>query len=98
MLYVFIAIIIICILLFVVALKIMDAAGISKRCEGDENLKFLKAKNFDNLNARPIDFKSDKGQTLKVEALQQTMDVIPAEILAVYTEPKSERKELIAIE
>ena len=33
-----------------------------------------------------------------VEALQQTMDVIPAEILAVYTEPKSERKELIAIE
>ena len=33
-----------------------------------------------------------------VEALQQTMDVIPAEILAVYTEPKSERKETIAIE
>ena len=64
MLYVFIAIIIICILLFVVALKIMDATGISKRCEGDENLKYLKAKNFDNLNARPIDFKSDKGQTL----------------------------------
>ena len=29
-----------------------------------ENLKYLKAKNFDNLNARPIDFKSDKGQTL----------------------------------
>ena len=33
-----------------------------------------------------------------VEALQQTMDVILAEILAVYTEPKSERRELIAIE
>ena len=33
-----------------------------------------------------------------VEALQQTMDAIPAEILAAYTESKSERKELTAIE
>lgn len=33
-----------------------------------------------------------------VEALQQTMDVIPAEIIAIYNEPKSERKETIAIE
>ena len=33
-----------------------------------------------------------------VEALQQTMDAIPAEIIAIYNEPKSERKELIAIE
>ncbi len=64
MLYFMLAIIVICILLFVVALKIMDATGASKRCEGDENLKYLKAKNFDNLNARPIDFKSNKGQTL----------------------------------
>lgn len=64
MIYFIIGILAICILLFVVALKIMDATGISKRCEGDENLKYLKAKNFDNLNARPIDFKSNKGQTL----------------------------------
>ncbi len=64
MLYLFLGIIIICILLFVVALKIMDASGISKRCEGNENLKYLKAKNFDNLNALPISFKSDKNQTL----------------------------------
>lgn len=63
--YLLLAIIVICILLFAVALKIMNLTGISKRCEGDENLKYLKAKNFDNLNARPIDFKSDKGQTLK---------------------------------
>ena len=33
-----------------------------------------------------------------VEVLQQTMDAIPAEIIAIYNEPKSERKETIAIE
>jgi len=33
-----------------------------------------------------------------VESLQQTMDAIPAEIIAIYNEPKSERKETIAIE
>ena len=33
-----------------------------------------------------------------VEALQRTLDAIPAEIIAIYNEPKSERKELIAIE
>lgn len=51
-------------LLFVVAIKILDMTGFGARCEGDENLKYLKAKNFDNLNARPVSFKSDKGQTL----------------------------------
>lgn len=64
MIYLFTAIVIICIILFAVSFKIMDSLGFSKRCEGDENLKYLKAKNFDNLNARPISFKSDKGQTL----------------------------------
>ena len=64
MLYFLLAIVIVCILLFVVALKIMDATGVSQRCEGDENLKYLTSKSFDNLNARPVDFKSDKGQTL----------------------------------
>lgn len=33
-----------------------------------------------------------------VEVLQQTMDAIPTEIIAIYNEPKSERKETIAIE
>ena len=33
-----------------------------------------------------------------VEALQQTMDAIPAEIIAIYNEPKLNRKETIAIE
>ena len=64
MIYFIIALIVVVIVLFVVALKILDSTGISKRCEGNENLTYLKAKNFDNLNARPISFKSDKGQTL----------------------------------
>lgn len=64
MIYFVIALIVICILLFVIAVKIMDFTGMSKRCEGNENLKYLKAKNFDNLNALPVSFKSDKGQTL----------------------------------
>ena len=33
-----------------------------------------------------------------VEALQRTMDAIPAEIIAIYNEPESERKETIALE
>ncbi len=64
MIYFFVALVVICLLLFIVAIKIIDFAGFSKRCEGNENLKYLKAKNFDNLNALPISFKSDKGQTL----------------------------------
>ncbi len=64
MVYFIIAIIIICIFLLFIASKIMDMAGIGKRCEGNENLKYLKAKNFDNLNALPISFKSNKEQTL----------------------------------
>lgn len=64
MLYFFIGIIILVIILFVISVKILDTAGINKRCEGNENLKYLKAKNFDNLNALPISFKSNKGQTL----------------------------------
>lgn len=43
---------------------IIKTAVFGERCEGNENLKYLKAKNFDNLNARPISFKSDKNQTL----------------------------------
>ena len=64
MIYFFIALIVILLVLFILALKTLDMAGTSKRCEGNANLKYLKAKNFDNLNARPIDFKSNKGQTL----------------------------------
>ncbi len=64
MIYISIAIIVILLIFLLFAKTIMDFTGVSKRCEGNENLKYLKAKSFDNLNARPIDFKSDKGQTL----------------------------------
>ena len=64
MIYISIAIIVLLLIFLFLAKAIMDFAGISKRCEGNENLKYLKAKNFDNLNAKPIDFKSNKGQTL----------------------------------
>lgn len=64
MLYILLAIIVICAVLILVAVKLIGAAGFKKRCEGNENLKYLKAKNFDNLNAHPVSFASDKGQTL----------------------------------
>ncbi len=64
MIYFFIAVVIVFVVLCLVAAAILDMAGFGKRCEGNENLKYLKAKNFDNLNARPINFYSDKGQML----------------------------------
>ena len=59
-----IVIILLLVALFALAIIILHTAGVNKRCEGDDNLKYLKAKNFDNLNALPISFKSDKQQTL----------------------------------
>lgn len=64
MLYILLGVIAIIAILIILASKLLDATGVNKRCEGIENLKYLKAKNFDNLNAHPINFKSDKGQTL----------------------------------
>ena len=59
-----IVIVLLLVALFALAIIILNTAGVNKRCEGDDNLKYLKAKNFDNLNALPISFKSDKQQTL----------------------------------
>ncbi len=59
-----IVIVLLVVALFALAIIILNTAGVNKRCEGDDNLKYLKAKNFDNLNALPISFKSDKQQTL----------------------------------
>lgn len=64
MLYILLGIFAVAIILIILATKLLDAAGANKRCEGNENLKYLKAKNFDNLNAHPINFKSDSNQTL----------------------------------
>ena len=55
-----IVIVLLLVTLFALAIIILNTAGVNKRCEGDDNLKYLKAKNFDNLNALPISFKSDK--------------------------------------
>ena len=51
-------------LLCLFASLILNSAGFNRRCEGNENLKYFTAKDFDNLNALPVSFKSDKGQTL----------------------------------
>lgn len=64
MLYILLGIFAIAAILIILATKLLDAAGLNKRCEGNENLKYLKAKNFDNLNAHPINFKSDSNQSL----------------------------------
>ncbi len=64
MVYFFIMIAVLFVCLCLVAAKVLDMSGFGKRCEGNENLKYLKAKNFDNLNARPISFNSNKGQAL----------------------------------
>ena len=36
-----------------------------KRCEGNPNLKYFTADDFEELNASKIEFKSDKGQSLR---------------------------------
>ena len=36
-----------------------------KRCEGNPNLKYFTANDFEELNNKEIEFKSDKGQTLR---------------------------------
>lgn len=36
-----------------------------KRCDGNPNLKYFTADDFDELNAKPIEFKSNKGQILR---------------------------------
>ncbi len=64
MLIIILAVILVIALLLIAAALILRSAGFGKRCEGNENLKYLKAKNFDNLNALPVSFKSNRGQTL----------------------------------
>lgn len=65
MLYILLGMLVIVVILIILAAKLLDAAGFNKRCEGNDNLKYLKSKHFDNLNAHPISFKSDEEQTLK---------------------------------
>lgn len=65
-LFIFISLVIIFILLlFVFAEIILSQFGFKKRCEGNPYLKYFEAKDFDNLEADPIEFKNEKGTTLR---------------------------------
>ncbi len=64
MIYILI-ILILCILLLLLADLIMNFAGFSKRCEGNENLKYFTASDFENLSAEPVSFQTKGGITLR---------------------------------
>ena len=81
-------------------LKKTNTAAKEMRCEIVYLKKEVNSSKASTLRQLELEKKVQELDDLQhmVEALQQTMDVILAEILAVYTEPKSERRELIAIE
>lgn len=58
-------IIIFIILLFIFAEFVLAEFGFNKRCEGSPFLKYFEAKDFDNLEAEPIEFKNEKGIALR---------------------------------
>lgn len=67
MIYIFVilVILILFILLLLLADLIMNFAGFSKRCDGNENLKYFTASDFENLSAEPISFQTKGGITLR---------------------------------
>ena len=54
MLYILLGVLAVVVILIIFATKLLDAAGTNKRCEGNENLKYLKAKITAKLTARII--------------------------------------------
>lgn len=56
--------IIIFIILLVISKLILNLA-FGKRCEGNSKLKYFTAEDFDGLSAKPVEFKSNKGQILR---------------------------------
>lgn len=58
-------IIIFVILLMLLVSKLILNMVFGKRCEGNPKLKYFTADYFEGLNANPIEFKSNKGQTLR---------------------------------
>ena len=58
-------IIIFVILILLILAKLILNAAFGKRCEGNPKLKYFTANDFEGLNAKPIEFKSNKGQTLR---------------------------------
>lgn len=58
-------IIIFVILIFIFSEFVLAQFGFNKRCEGNPYLKYFEAKDFDNLEAEPIEFKNEKEITLR---------------------------------
>lgn len=58
-------IIIFIILILLLISKLILNMVFGKRCEGNQKLKYFTADDFENLDAKPIEFKSNKGQTLR---------------------------------
>ena len=81
-------------------LKKTSTAAKEMRCEIAYLKKEVNSSKASTLRQLELEKKVQELDDLQhmVEALQQTMDAIPAEIIAIYNEPKSERKETIAIE
>lgn len=58
-------IIIIIFLILLLISKLILNMVFGKRCEGNPKLKYFTADDFEGLNAKPMEFKSNKGQTLR---------------------------------
>lgn len=58
-------IIIFIILILILLSKLILNLAFGKRCEGNPKLKYFTADDFKGLNAKPIEFKSNKGQVLR---------------------------------
>ena len=58
-------IIVFIILILLLLSKLILNAAFGKRCEGNPKLKYFTEGDFEGLNAKPIEFKSNKGQALK---------------------------------
>lgn len=58
-------VLIILFLLLIGIAKLILNIAFGKRCDGNPKLKYFTAKDFEGLNAKPIEFKSNKGQLLR---------------------------------
>ncbi len=58
-------IVIFIILILILLSKLILNSTFGKRCEGNPKLKYFIANDFEGLNAKPIEFKSNKGQILR---------------------------------
>lgn len=57
-------VLVILLLLIIIAEAILNTASFGKRCEGNENLKYMQAEDFECLQGSAISFRSDKNQNL----------------------------------